>query len=315
MLKNTLNISLIKISLIKLLSIFLLIFFYFIYFIEVPALAENNNTQSNKSQVNKQQKNKQKINKQTTNKQTTNKQTANKPKKSTQSYNAYGDKKNMHNNINDDVMMLNCLITPAVWDNIVQPEIYVGNNMWRMVGSADFAKGTYIEITGRVVDSNCVPLNNAVIEIWQMDHEGYDMNYYGTDYLTENESDNLYKKNGDKNFVGSGTAITNNLGYYTFYTIIPGNRNSDRMPHINFTIHHKDFINLETQMFFPEEKYSIYNDNIINKLIGDKILYKKLLIAKKIASKINVGGSMPGITMDKYQFDITLEGNNKYKEY
>lgn len=182
------------------------------------------------------------------------------------------------------------------------------NNLLRYVGSAEFAKGTYIELFGRVLDNKCVPVSAALIEIWQLDNQGYDSNYYST---ITNPGLVLNAQKADKNFVGSGSAITNNLGYYRFYTVIPGNNKKNRLPHINFLISHKDFIPLQTQLFFAKNDTELKKDMIIRKYTRNKIEREKI-VAQKIGSQENI---IPGIKFISYKFDIVLSGENKYKTY
>lgn len=216
---------------------------------------------------------------------------------------------------NDNVMALDCLPTPALWEERLMPEIYMGNNLWRSVGSAEFADGDYIEVMGRVLDSNCVPVSNALVEIWQLDDNGYDVNYYGqedkTDEDINEERKNLLTNMVNKNFIGSGSINTDNLGYYRFYTIMPGRANEGRMPHINFNVRHKNFGEFRTQMYFPIDQYDVNKDILITKDVTDSML-RKLLVATKTSSSKNVGA---GIPVQVYRFDIVLIGSDPYKGY
>lgn len=210
-----------------------------------------------------------------------------------------------------NVPTVNCVKTPMVFDGTVRPEIYVGNNLWRYVGSAEFARGSYIELTGRIFDGECVPVSNAVVEIWQLDSTGYDSNRY--EYIPQSGLTLAIEsaKYADKYFVGSGTAITDNLGRYTLYTIIPGTMSKFRAPHINFAINHKDFCEFTTQMYFPESHDSVVHDSYLRKHF--KSLYEVgLLVAKKRGTSSVV---MPGRGVVTYEFNIVLTGKSKYREY
>ncbi len=205
---------------------------------------------------------------------------------------------------------VDCRETPMVWDKKRQPNIYMGNNLWRYVGSADFANGTYIIIEGRILDKNCVPVPNAVVEIWQLDANGYDSNYYD-DIPESNLTLSMESmKNADKNFVGSGTAITNNLGQYKIYTIVPGTDSQYRLPHINFAIRHQDFNEFITQMYFPEDSI-LEKDKFMMKYFKN-IDVRKLLIAKKYTVDKKI---LPERDVVIYKFDIVLKNVNKYVKY
>lgn len=220
--------------------------------------------------------------------------------------------------LRDDVIALQCVVTPPIWDLTGKPVIYLSNNLTRKVGSADFALGQYIQITGRILDSNCVPVGQAVVQIWQLDRDGNDVNAYYMTYnqldknlqITANNTNNDDKK-GDKNFIGSGSTVTDNLGYYKFYTVYPGVDRVKNVPRVKFYIHHKDFYDIETQMFFPEyEKQNKLDAFIKNELFATDD-YRLLIATKGVLSYDNDVNAY----VRAYLFDITLYGKNKYREY
>lgn len=197
-------------------------------------------------------------------------------------------------NSQDSILVNQCPTTPEVWQLIPAPTIEKSNNLRRRTGSAEFAKGDFIILEGRITDSNCVPIADALIQVWHANNLG----------IYEHVKGNYSKK--DKNFVGSGSTITDTLGYYRFLTIFPGSTNGDA-PHINFTIQHKDFFPFETSMYFENHALN-QTDPILNKEVDQQKHY--LLVAK--AEKINKNNQEEDI---KYRFDITLEGKNKYLNY
>lgn len=173
-----------------------------------------------------------------------------------------------------------CIETPEVYDLENKPEKFnLSNNLRRNAGSADMAKGELIYIKGRVTDINCVPVQNAVVFIWQADASGVYRNI-------KNAGDVEY----DQNFLGSGKFITNNLGYYNFITVIPGSYQNGA-PHINFLVQHPDFIELHTKMFFS----SSTQENFIEQLTAPYEIDKN--------------------SIKTYQFNIVLGGYNKYTTY
>ena len=168
------------------------------------------------------------------------------------------------------------------------------NNLRRKQGSAEFAKGDFISVIGRVLDSNCVPVVGAVVEIWHANAEGI------------NQFENQDHNKMDANFLGSGTAITDNLGNFSFLTIFPG-ATEEHAPHFNLHVRHADFMPMETIMYFENQQLNV-TDSILNNEIEESKRY--LLVAK--GEKINKNSLEEGI---KYRFDITLEGKNKYLTY
>lgn len=189
-----------------------------------------------------------------------------------------------------------CSITPAIWQLSPVPKIIANNNLNRATGSSEFAQGTVIEISGTVFDQNCVPVTGATVEIWQANSKG------GFDFNT-NELSALK----DPNFAGTGKAITDNKGFYNFRTIMPGSQKENRAPNISFRVTHKDFLPLETVMYF--ENNSLNDTDSL--LLKEVALNKRNLLVAKPQNYIN-NETEENI---KYRFDITFEGNNKYKNY
>lgn len=229
---------------------------------------------------------------------------------------------------NDSILKFQCPITHQIWDIRPKPQIYKTNNLFRRVGSATYADGNQILIRGRLLDARCVPIANAVIEIYQADSRG---NYFeeslprstdksaGSKYLSQNnlythgpisldvdhESDSAsgLSTSGpffDSNFTGSGSAVTDNLGNFVFYTIIPGGI----PPKIKFYIKHSEFSLFETYMFFE----SMNNDADANYRQASE--YEQTTLLAKFdrdaseQSKRNI-----------YSFDIVLNGQSIHRTY
>lgn len=183
-----------------------------------------------------------------------------------------------------------CPITPAIWEDLpFEGKIIKNNNLRRKSGLPDFADGEFININGKILDSNCVPVAEAVVEIWQADTMGN---------MLSDDSTLI----ADKNFAYSGTAITDNLGRYNFFTIFPGSIDK-QAPHINFRVRHPDFLPLETYMYFPNNNLNDFDSTLKNIVDKNK---KKLLISSYTETD---NGTVT------YNFNLTLEGVNKYKRY
>lgn len=98
----------------------------------------------------------------------------------------------------NDLLIINDTITPAV--------------------------GEITHLTGRILDAKGDPIRNAVVEIWQCDHEGA--------YL-HTQSGNAEKR--DQHFQGFGRFLTSRKGEYYFRTIKPVPY-PGRTPHIHFAV-------------------------------------------------------------------------------
>lgn len=115
----------------------------------------------------------------------------------------------------NDLLIINDTITPAV--------------------------GEITHLTGRILDSRGEPIRNAVVEIWQCDHQGA--------YL-HTQSGNAEKR--DSHFQGFGRFLTSRKGEYYFRTIKPVPY-PGRTPHIHFAVKvpkQKDFT---TQCYIKDE--------------------------------------------------------------
>lgn len=137
-------------------------------------------------------------------------------------------------------------ITPILEDLTSKPINYSeSNNLRRRSGSPVLAKGEFLIVKGIVTDLLDNPVTNAKIRIWQADNFGY------YKYLITDKYDYAIY---DVDFEPTGTAITNNLGYYQFLTIFPGYY-GNRAPHIHVLISddsHHLFETINTEIFFEK---------------------------------------------------------------
>jgi protocatechuate 3,4-dioxygenase alpha subunit len=100
-------------------------------------------------------------------------------------------------------------------------------------GLNDLAAGApdAIEIAGRVTELDGVPLDNAVLEIWQADAAG---------------------RFDNPAFPGWGRAATDAQGNYVFRTVMPG-APAGRAPHVNFLVLYSGLMrHLQTTLFFSD---------------------------------------------------------------
>lgn len=136
------------------------------------------------------------------------------------------------------------LLTPELKEEqqyIIPQNFSHSNNLRRKTGSPFLAKGNFLYIEGFVFDLFGVPVENAIVKIWQTNSFGY-YNHL----VIDKEDDTKY----DIDFEGTGTCITDNNGHYSFFTIIPGYYGNST-PHINFIVEHNELGYFETMMYFP----------------------------------------------------------------
>jgi len=103
------------------------------------------------------------------------------------------------------------------------------------------AVGEITHLSGRILDSKGNPIRDALVEIWQVDHNGI--------YL-HSGSNNLAAR--DRNFQGFGRFLTGSSGEYYFRTIKP-TLYPGRTRHIHFAIKIKDRDKWTTQCYVKGE--------------------------------------------------------------
>lgn len=122
----------------------------------------------------------------------------------------------------NDLLIINDAITPAV--------------------------GEITHLSGRVLDRKGDPVKNALVEIWQVDHQGI--------YL-HTQSPN--RDQWDKNFQGFGRFLTGSTGEYYFRTIKPVRYAAgtvQRTPHIHVTVAQGNKRMLTTQLYIKGHPFN-----------------------------------------------------------
>ena len=149
--------------------------------------------------------------------------------------------------------------------------------------------GTHIRIEGRIVDGegNIVP--DAVLEIWQADHQGRYAHPADGRPLSSNS------------FRGFGRCPTNKDGAFAFETVKPGTTpgpgGTTQAPHINVGVFSRGLLKrLFTRIYFAGEAANAA-DPILALVPADR---RDTLLAKPDPAK-------PGI----FRFDIRLQGGNE----
>ncbi len=196
-----------------------------------------------------------------------------------------------------DEVIVNCSITPSVDEDNFYPgtsNIKKTNNLRRKTGNPLFARGRFIRLVGKVVDSSCVPVGDAQIEIWHANEAGF----YNSEIKKNNDA-------YDPFFNESGRTKTDNMGNYEFLTIYPG-RHGKEAPRINVKVMHPEFDELNVSIYFEDEKMNYY-DKFLSRFFGKEL---NRYMAKKSARYANMD---PQETI--YYYVITLNGKNKFKRY
>lgn len=151
---------------------------------------------------------------------------------------------------------LNCTVTKLNKQNDKGPySFHHSNNLLRTPGKATLAEGEKILLKGKILDNRCLPISDAVIELWQTNNFGI--------YQYKKPNKVLH----DQNFASTGKAVTNNLGEFNFITIFS--------PKINIRIRHHGFKAIETYIDLNNLNFTI-ND------IKDMEIFANEMHARKI---------------------------------
>lgn len=126
--------------------------------------------------------------------------------------------------------------TPACGDSALTPSqtpgpFYSPNSPQRQSLLTPETAGTRLIIAGRVLTTDCVPIANSLIDVWQTDVQG---NY-------DNEGDKL-----------RGHQFTDAEGRYWLETIVPG-LYPGRTRHLHVKVQAPDRPPLTTQLYLPHE--------------------------------------------------------------
>jgi protocatechuate 3,4-dioxygenase alpha subunit len=165
---------------------------------------------------------------------------------------------------------------------------------WKQTVGADLvtpdATGQKIRIEGRVLDGDGLPINDAMLEIWQADAQG----------RYAHPRDNRALPNTQ--FKGFGRSATDKDGFYSFDTVkpgpVPGPDDKPQAPHIVFCIYSRGMLRqVYTRLYFADEAAN-GADPILALVPEDR---RGTLVAHK-----EMRGELP-----VYRFDIRVQGENE----
>ena len=178
---------------------------------------------------------------------------------------------------------------PAEWSQLLGPAAADLTTQHRGV-----PQGQRIIVTGRVLDEDCRPVPDTMVEIWQANAAGR--------YI---HSRDQWDAPIDPNFTGAGRVITDAAGRYRYVTVRPGaypwgnHYNAWRPAHIHLSLMGPAFVTrLVTQMYFPDDPL-IEIDPIANAV---PMPYRQRMVAR-----FDLDTTTPNWALG-YRFDIVLRG-------
>lgn len=152
----------------------------------------------------------------------------------------------------------------------------------------DDTEGTRIRIEGRVFDGNGDTVPDAMIEIWQADHQG----------RYAHPADPRRPNSGFSGFGRTGTG-TDASHRFWFHTIKPGRIDDQQAPHVNVIVFMRGLpTHAYTRLYFAEETQANAADPVLNAAPAER---RHTLLAERI--------DRPGTVT--YRFDIHMQGSNE----
>ncbi|HYE35201.1 protocatechuate 3,4-dioxygenase [Methylocaldum sp.] len=141
------------------------------------------------------------------------------------------------------------------------------------------AVGEITHLTGRILGPTGEPIPNAVVEIWQVDHNGI--------YL-HTESPNRQQR--DENFQGFGRFLTGSTGDYYFRTIkpVPYAAGIQRAPHIHVIVKQGEQRMLTTQLYV--KGHPLNERDFVLQEIRDQAARESVLVDFTPANDSRLGG-------------------------
>jgi len=146
-------------------------------------------------------------------------------------------------------------------------------DLTQIEGSTDHAIGKPIYIKGTIRDSNGDPIEDATVDIWQANAAGR--------YRHPHDRNPAPL---DPNFQGWAIVQSGRQGQFNFKSVMPGAYPASdtwtRPPHVHFKVSKIGYVELTTQMYFPNQPLN-KTDLLLQ---GKSESERKLMIAQKDAS-------------------------------
>lgn len=180
------------------------------------------------------------------------------------------------------------------------------NNLLLPTGKAVETQAQKLIIQGTLVDSRCAPIDEAVIELWQL-------NPFGKWYLIDREE----MVTPQPVFAGAGRTVTDHDGRFTFITGFPGTTSVrikekqgkkivtstiSRAPYVNLRIKAKGFETFTTMLYFEGDRRNSRDP-----------AYTKLAAEKRVGVTLKMQPADSGELIATQT--IVLQGKTPYRTY
>ncbi|PZD71289.1 Protocatechuate 3,4-dioxygenase beta chain [Acaryochloris thomasi RCC1774] len=157
-------------------------------------------------------------------------------------------------------------------------------DLTQIEGKEGKAKGKIITIEGQITDTNGVPLEDATVDLWQANSAGR--------YRHPRDPNDAPL---DPSFQGWAIVPSGREGGFRFQTVYPGTYPAaagwTRPPHLHFKVSKLGYVELITQMYFPDHAL-----NETDLLLQSKSTEEQSLMIAKLSSK----------SPETYRYNIAL---------
>lgn len=189
----------------------------------------------------------------------------------------------------------NCALTPRIgtYNYPGARNIAPVNDLTRAAGKSVAAPGERLVIKARVLDKRCVPVQGAIVELWQADPFGK--------YRLATRQD---LANPNPVFNGAGRTYTDNNGMFSFITNFPAGV-SGNAPRVNLRVAAPNMGAFTTVLFFENDARNA-KDGVYRRLSADARRRVELRM-QPLANDPNAG--FAGVV------DIVLPGTARYRSY
>ncbi len=143
-------------------------------------------------------------------------------------------------------------------------------DLTKIEGLDGIAEGAHVIISGRIIDIKGNPVEGVTVDLWQANAKGR--------YRHPHDENPAPL---DPNFQGWAIVQSGENGGFRFKTVMPGKYPAAddwvRPPHIHFKISKKGYIELTTQMYFPDQALNDSDALLKRKNTSERAL----MVAKK----------------------------------
>lgn len=163
--------------------------------------------------------------------------------------------------VSNSALAMSCGLTPSQTEGPFYPiedQLDKDSDLTFVKNKRTRAIGEPIVLRGIVLDDECRPVKDALVEIWQACASG-----------KYNHPGDPNPAKLDPNFQYWGRCLTNSKGEYQFKTVVPGQYQATstwmRPAHIHFKVHRRGYEELTSQLYFKGDEFNA-TDRILQSL-------------------------------------------------